>query len=192
MYTHVHIEKPRKFRKLNFEKGGWKGPQMVATLDLEKRWSWWTRLYPWGIQRLASTHSNFHPWGVGGLVVVLANSNPNCQDLSKSAFLGELLLCYLTGNISGAEISCGWHVDGMRARFGVRFHLWIHPHIVCTCICHLHIICRHACHLHHVRMTSTNHPHVICMLSIHHLHGQYPGKNLPKVKEVRLISQKVK
>ena len=39
MYTHVHIEKPRKFRKLNFKKGGWKGPQMVATLDLEKRWS---------------------------------------------------------------------------------------------------------------------------------------------------------
>ena len=47
------------------------------------------------------------PLGGGGLVVVLANSNPNCQDLSKSAFLGELLLCYLTGNISGAEISCG-------------------------------------------------------------------------------------
>ena len=31
-------------------------------------------------------------------------------------------------------------------------------------------------------------PHVIHMLSAHHPHGQKPGKKLPKVKEIRLIS----
>ena len=57
--------------------------------------------------------------------------------------------------------------------------------------CLRHIVCSCACHPHHVRMTSTCHLQT-CMSSAHHLHGQYPGKNLPKVKEIRLISQKVK
>ena len=29
-------------------------------------------------------------------------------------FLAELLLCYLTGNIFGVEISCGWHADDVQ------------------------------------------------------------------------------
>ena len=42
--------------------------------------------------------------------------------LKSLVFLAELLLCYLTGNIFGVEISCGQHMDDTKARFWVRFH----------------------------------------------------------------------
>ena len=58
-----------------------------------------------------------------------------------SIFLSELLLCYLTGNIFGVEISCGWHAGNMRVRFGAD--------VVCVSSAHhLHIIWKHACHPH--------------------------------------------
>ena len=60
-----------------------------------------TRRYPWGIQRLVSTHQFPHNprdvqtcifWGVVGVgvgCVGLDQLNPKYQDLSKSAFFGE-------------------------------------------------------------------------------------------------------
>ena len=53
--------------------------------------------------------------------------------LPQLSFLAELLLWYLTGNILGIEVSCGWHADDLRmmcrwpaddtrVRFRVRFH----------------------------------------------------------------------
>ena len=115
MYTHVHIEKPRKFRKLNFKKGGWKGPQMVATLDLERRWSLWTaisrhtfQLPPGGgwwwsrpnqtqiakicpnlhFQRGRGVQPNSNLQNLQICIFFQTNLNPKCLDLSKSAFMG--------------------------------------------------------------------------------------------------------
>ena len=52
--------------------------------------------------------------------------------IRQSLFLNALSSDpFLTGNIFGVEISCGWHADDMRARLLVRFH-WRTTYVICT------------------------------------------------------------
>ena len=78
------------------------------------------------------------------------------------------VLCCLTWNSLGTEVSCIWRVDDMwttcrqcvddtRVRLHWRFGL-------ADDICHLHIVRRRVCHL-NVIHTCTCHLHIICQLS---------------------------
>ena len=79
-----------------------------------------------------------------------------------SQFLAEVL-CYLTGNIFGVEISCGWRADNVQMMCGweereILSEILLadnicHPHVISKVVrtlsaCHLHIIRKCACHLH--------------------------------------------
>ena len=72
---------------------------------------------------------------------MMSTSPTWCNVTTGTSFLAELLLCYLTGNIFGVEISCRWHADDMQTACGWHESKISGQISLADDICHLHIIC---------------------------------------------------